>query len=103
MTDPGERVLKDLQRIKTEIEELVRATLDSVGEHAGDALKHLQASIGQVCEQASAFKHELHGELRQRTRQTDRYVRDNAWIIIGVTAATAFLLGVIAGRRDRIH
>ena len=103
MSDPGERVLKDLQRIKTEIEELVQATLDSVGEHAGDALKHLQASIGQVCEQASAFKHDLHGELKQRTRQADRYVRDNAWIIVGVTAAAAFVLGVIAGRRDRVR
>jgi ElaB/YqjD/DUF883 family membrane-anchored ribosome-binding protein len=58
-----------------------------------EQLRHLLAKIVEDIEGLAAAA--------DTAKAADRYVRDHAWVSIGVAAAIAFLLGALSTRRDR--
>jgi ElaB/YqjD/DUF883 family membrane-anchored ribosome-binding protein len=65
------QIKEDLRQLASEFEALVKSTLGALGSR----------------------------EFRQGARAADRYVRDNTWATVAVTAAAAFLVGVLMTRR----
>ncbi|HEY2418156.1 MAG TPA: hypothetical protein VGH84_09560 [Steroidobacteraceae bacterium] len=65
------QIKDDLRQLASEFEALVKSTLGALGSR----------------------------EFRQGARAADRYVRDNTWAAVAVTAAAAFLVGVLMTRR----
>lgn len=104
MSGQAERVLDDLQQLIAQFEELVKGSLSGAGEQVGDTSERLQAGIRRARERLAGFEQELGREfgreLGDGARAADRYVRDHVWTAIGVTAALAFLAGLLAARRD---
>ena len=67
-----------------------------------EQLRHLLAKIVEDIEGLAAAAGHAGGERAADTaKAADRYVRDHAWVSIGVAAAIAFLLGALSTRRDR--
>src|ERR1700690_755792 len=100
MNGHAERVLDDLQQLIAQFEELVKGSLSGAGEQVGDTSERLQAGIRRAREGLASFEKELGREMGEGARAADRYVRDHAWAAIGITAAAAFLFGLLAARRD---
>ncbi len=73
----NEHIAGELQKLVAEFEALAKTALASAGEQAGNAAD----------------------ELHHGVQVTDRYVRDRPWVVIGIAAVTAFLVGVAVARR----
>jgi ElaB protein len=43
---------------------------------------------------------QVRGQARQVTRNTDTYVRDNPWQVVGIAAVVGVVLGVMMSRRS---
>jgi ElaB/YqjD/DUF883 family membrane-anchored ribosome-binding protein len=100
MSGHAEHVLDDLQQLVAQFEELVKGSLSGAGEHVGDTSERLQAGIRRARDRLASFEKELGREFGDGARAADRYVRDHAWTAIGIAAAAAFLVGLMAARRD---
>jgi ElaB/YqjD/DUF883 family membrane-anchored ribosome-binding protein len=103
MKGHAERVLEDLQQLVAQFEELVKGSLSGAGEQVGDTSERLQSGLRRARERLASFERELgreFGEFGASARAADQYVRDHAWTAIGIAAAAAFLVGLIAARRD---
>lgn len=97
----SEQVLGDLQKVIGEFEDLVKTIVGAVGEKAEDATEELQANLNRARERINDFEKHAGAGFKQGARAADRYVHENAWTAVGVAAAAAFLLGVLAAsRRD---
>ena len=96
----SEKVLGDLQKLFGEFEELIKAIAGAGGEEAEHATEQLQAKLERARERLSAFEKRAGRGFKQGVGAADRYVHDNAWTAVGIAAAAAFLLGVLASRRD---
>jgi ElaB/YqjD/DUF883 family membrane-anchored ribosome-binding protein len=100
MDGHAERVLDDLQLLIGQFEKLMKGSLSGAGEQVGDTSERLQAGIRQARERLASLEKELGQEFGDGARAAEQYVRDHAWTAIGITAAAAFLLGLLAARRD---
>ena len=87
---------KDLQAVARDAEALLEATADASNEkiqearsRASRSLKHVQATLGD---------RKLHRRVARVARDTDEYVRDHSWGLLGAVAGVALLLGVALSR-----
>jgi len=96
----SERALDDLQKIMSELEELVKVTLSGAGEQADEAARRLSDGINRACDQLAAFEQSCGREFKHGVRTADRYVHDTIWVAIGIAAGAGFLLGMLVARRD---
>jgi ElaB/YqjD/DUF883 family membrane-anchored ribosome-binding protein len=94
------RVLDELQKIMSELEQLVKATLSGAGEQADEAARGLRDGINRARDRLAAFERAFGREFKHGVRTADRYAHDNTWVAIGIAAGAAFLLGVLVARRD---
>jgi ElaB/YqjD/DUF883 family membrane-anchored ribosome-binding protein len=100
MSGHAERVLDDLQQLVAQFEELVKGSLGGAGEQLGDSSERLQAGIRRARERLAGFEKELGREFGDSARTADRYAHDHVWTAIGMAAAAAFVLGLMAARRN---
>ena len=93
------KLMEDLRQVVRDVEGLLKATAGQAGEKVGEARARAE-------EKLRAAKVRL-GDLEQRARvqagdaagEADRYVRDNPWQAVGISAGLAFLVGVLVSRR----
>ncbi len=91
-----ERLLDDLVALIEEAEDLLDHGVDATG----DALQQAQSSAREKLRSA---RDRLMKFEKGVVKDTDRYVRDNPWAMLGITAAVAFLLGYLAHGRPHGH
>jgi ElaB/YqjD/DUF883 family membrane-anchored ribosome-binding protein len=95
--NPIRHLRKDLQNVTRDAEELLRATADVTNERVQQARARTEKTVKE------AFNHlydrKMQRRVRKYARDTDSYVRDHSWGIIGAVAGVALLLGLLA-RRD---
>jgi ElaB/YqjD/DUF883 family membrane-anchored ribosome-binding protein len=100
MTGHAERALDDLQKLIGQFEELVKSSLGGAGEHVGETSERLQAAIRRARDRLASFEKELGRDFGDGAQSAEHYVREHTWTAIGIAAAAAFLLGLLAARRD---
>lgn len=97
--NPGEKLKEDLRAVIEDAEALLRATGGQVGEKVQQARAKAEESIRAARERLGALEDEIAQRARDAAHDTDRYVRDNPWQALAITAGAAFLVGLILGRR----
>jgi len=92
MNAPTDKLAADVKVLATDIEELVRAT-------AAETSGRLTAARERVRSALVGARDTVVVQGKDAAATADRYVRDNTWTAIGVSAAVGFLIGLLVGRR----
>lgn len=97
LRSPMKDLRRDLHLVARDTEALLKATADIAGDRVQEARARAQESLHNTLEHLN--DRHLRRRARRIARNTDDYVRDHSWTILGAMAAIALLLGVLA-RRD---
>ena len=92
MNAPAEKLAADVRVLKTDVQELVRATAAESGAQLAAARHRVQTAL-------SSAGDTLVMQSRHAAEMTDRYIRDHSWTAVGVSAAIGFFVGLLVGRR----
>ena len=95
----AESLLTQLERVLGEIDAVLKAVVSGADERTSAAKERLQETLGEAREQLGEVERRLIGELRDGWKSTDRYVRENAWVVVGAAAVFGFFAGVAVSRR----
>jgi ElaB/YqjD/DUF883 family membrane-anchored ribosome-binding protein len=87
-TASADKLMKDLQAVVIDTEELIKATASQTGER-----------VDKVRTRAEESLRVARAQLHQAGQTVDREVRENAWTAVGVAAGVGLLLGIVIGRR----
>ncbi|MGM0702240.1 MAG: DUF883 family protein [Pseudomonadota bacterium] len=103
-TDATTQQLKDdLHHLSRTVEELVSATADDSRSNIKELRERAEKRLKDTRERLEARGERLYGEARDTvTHQADacdRYVHENPWTSIGVSAAVGMVIGMLIGRR----
>ncbi len=90
-----EKLLKDLQNVVTDGEELLRAGASALSERGMAARDRLAAAL----DVAKDTQRKLQERAVAGARQADRLVREYPYQSIGIAFGTGMLLGVLINRR----
>ncbi|HWK49144.1 MAG TPA: DUF883 family protein [Steroidobacter sp.] len=94
---PIRHLRKDLQSVARDAEELLRATADVTNDRVQEARARTQKTVRQAFDHL--YDRRMQRRVRRYARNTDAYVRDHTWGIIGAVAGVALVVGLLA-RRD---
>ncbi|MBM0105089.1 DUF883 family protein [Steroidobacter sp. S1-65] len=95
---PIRHLRRDLQNVARDAEELLRATADITNHRVQRARARTEKTVKQAFDHL--YDRRMKRRVRKYARETDMYVREHSWGIIGAVAGVALLLGLLAGRRD---
>ncbi|MFL6619103.1 MAG: YqjD family protein [Povalibacter sp.] len=87
---------KDLLVVARDTEALLRATAEVTGERVQEARSRAEKSLQSVLEHVSDRR--LRRQVRRIARNTDSYVRDHSWSVIGAIAGVALIVGLLSRR-----
>lgn len=79
-----EKVVGDVKVLASDTKELVKATAAKSGERLAQARARVESAGGVMREKPAA-------------RAADRYVQQHPWKAVGISAAIAFLVGLLIG------
>lgn len=88
---------KDLRNVARDTEALLRATADVTGERVQEARSRTEKTVREVLDHL--YDARLDRRVRNAARQTDRYVREQPWVVVGAAAGIGLLIGLLT-RRD---
>lgn len=102
--DESTRQLKeDLQHLSQTIEELVSATADDSRSNVKELRDRAEKRLKETRQRLEARGERLYGEARDSIHHQadacDRYVHENPWTSIGISAAVGVVIGMLIGRR----
>lgn len=92
MNAPVEKVVGDVRILATDVEELVKASAAQSGEKLAQARARIRNALAEAKDTVVVGSAEA-------ARITDRYVHENAWKAVGISAGIALLVGLLVGRR----
>src|SRR5262245_26979673 len=88
---------KDLQAVARDAEQLLKATAGVAGDRIQEARSQTEATLKQVVD--NLYDRRLQKRVRKMARNTDHYVRDHSWGLIGAAAGIGLLIGLLSRRR----
>jgi ElaB/YqjD/DUF883 family membrane-anchored ribosome-binding protein len=94
-----DKLIDDLQMVMADAETLLHATASQAGEAAMAARARIQKNLQVVKERLVKAEEVVLERSKEATQVTDKYVRENLWETIGVTAALALIAGMLIARR----
>jgi len=92
MNAPTEKLAADVRILAADVEELVRATAAETGDRIAAARNRVQSALLSARDTVVV-------QGREAAATTDRYVKENTWTAVGVSAAIGFIVGLLVGRR----
>jgi ElaB/YqjD/DUF883 family membrane-anchored ribosome-binding protein len=94
-------ITREFKNFVADMEDLIEASTSMTGEDLARAKANLYARVAT----ARAFVEQVPGAFSDRARNTakaaDRYVREQPWHGMGITAAVGLLVGFLLGRRGQ--
>ena len=93
---PIRNLRKDLRNVARDAEELLKATADVTNDRVQEARGRAQKTVSQAMDHL--YGQRLQRKMRRYVRDTDTYVRDQSWAVIGAVAGVALLIGLLARR-----
>ena len=94
-----EKLMEDLRLVVADAEELLRATANQAGEGAAVARARIQENLQVVKGRLASAEDVLIERTRDAAKDADRYVHDNPWQAIGVSACVGAIVGMLISRR----
>ena len=95
---PLRHLRNDLQSVARDAEALLRATADVTSDRVQEARARTEKTVQQAFD--NLYDRKMQRRVRRYARDTDAYVRDHSWGVIGAVAGVALLIGLLASRRD---
>ena len=92
--------LQQLHKVLAELESLAKSAASAAGEGGSGIAEQLHGALAKARSRILETEQALEREATRGARAADHYVRDNAWMSIGIAAAVAFFLGAMITRRD---
>jgi ElaB/YqjD/DUF883 family membrane-anchored ribosome-binding protein len=93
---PLRELHKDLRNVARDAEALLKATADVTGERVQEARSRTEKTVRQALDHL--YDARIDRRLRRAARDTDRYVRERPWVVVGAAAGIGLLLGLMARR-----
>jgi len=94
-----EKLVADFRVVVADAEALLRATASDAGEKVVAAREKIQSSLAEAKVQLAQAEAAIMDKTRQAARATDRYVHDNPWKAVGISACVGLVIGVLIARR----
>jgi ElaB/YqjD/DUF883 family membrane-anchored ribosome-binding protein len=94
-----EKLMEDLRLVVADAEELLRATANQAGEGAAVARARIQENLQVVKGRLVSAEEALIERTRDAAKDADRYVHDNPWQAVGVSACVGAIVGMLISRR----
>ena len=92
MNAPVEKLATDVKMLAADVEELVKATAAQSGEKLAAARGRVQAALANARDTVVV-------QGKNAAQITDRYVMDNAWAAVGISAGIGIIIGILVGRK----
>jgi len=99
IADSKEKLMDDLRLVVADTEELLRATANQAGEGVAVARARIQENLQVVKGRMVSAEDVLIEHARDAAKDADRYVRDNPWQAVGVSACVGAIVGMLISRR----
>jgi ElaB/YqjD/DUF883 family membrane-anchored ribosome-binding protein len=96
---PKEKLMEDLRLVVADAEALLRATANQAGEEAAAARTRIQKSLYVVKERLDDAETAVIERTQQALKDTDKYVHENPWQAIGISACVGAVVGMLIARR----
>ena len=93
---PIQHLHKDLRNVARDAEALVRATADVTGERVQEVRTRTEKTVRQALDHLHDAR--IDRRVRRVARQTDRFVHDQPWTVIGAAVGVGVLIGLISRR-----
>ena len=90
---------KDLSDTLTEAQDMLGRAAAETGARASDIRSQVSDKLAAAKLKLQDLQDDAIDRAKAAAHVTDDYVRDNPWQAIGVSAAVAFLIGVLVSRR----
>ncbi|HSC84619.1 MAG TPA: DUF883 family protein [Pseudomonas sp.] len=91
---------QDFHRLLADIEELIKMTASLTGDELLRAHAQINAKMAIAKAYTEAFGDSLAQQAQHGVRRANDYVRQQPWQTLGISAAVAFLLGLLIARRS---
>ncbi len=98
-TPARDRLVDDLRNVIHDAEELLRLTAGQAGDQVSDLRSRMNHRLAIAKNRLSDLEHAVVDGSRKAARATDQYVHEHPWQSLGVVAAAALLVGLLASRR----
>jgi ElaB/YqjD/DUF883 family membrane-anchored ribosome-binding protein len=95
-----DETLKQLHELVAELEARARSAAGAAGEGGAEVAGKLRAALAAARARMAEVEHSLARDAGRGAKAADEFVRENAWMSIGIAAAVAFVLGALFARRD---
>lgn len=96
MRTPLRHLHSDLRAVARDAEDLLKATADATGKQVEEARTRTRKTLDRALDNLNERK--VRRKVRKAVRETDDYVRDHSWSVIGVAAGVALLVGLCMRR-----
>jgi ElaB/YqjD/DUF883 family membrane-anchored ribosome-binding protein len=100
MNTQGQDHSQVLDRVATDVGQRIRETADQLGETTERVSEGLQSGLDNLGKDFSDVRDSVVDRTREYSQTTKSYVRKNPWVVIGLSAGFAFLVGMLIGRRS---
>ncbi|SDK83212.1 Membrane-anchored ribosome-binding protein, inhibits growth in stationary phase, ElaB/YqjD/DUF883 family [Modicisalibacter muralis] len=90
---------EDLRHLSRTVEELVSATADDSRSNVKELRERAEKRLHETRARLEAQGEKLYLDARDSADLCDRYVHENPWTSIGVSAALGVVVGMLIGRR----
>lgn len=95
--EPIQDLRNDLHAVARDTEALLKATAHIGGETIQQARARTQETLHRALDHLSDRR--MRRRVRRFASNTEAYVRDHSWTVIGALAAVALIVGALASRR----
>lgn len=92
-----EKLLKDLNAVVAETEQLLRDTATVTGEKAATWRAGVEQNLKSAKEKIGEIEHTAIEKAKATAQATDMYVHEKPWQAIGITAGVGVLVGLAVG------
>ncbi len=93
------RLIHELRAAIKDVEALVTASGDDLGEHAKEAREKASESAGRARAGLEELESQLAARAKVMAEDATEFVRDNPWQSVGIAAAVGVVAGLLLGRR----
>ena len=96
---PTEKIVTDMRILMGDMEELIKATAAQTGEKLAEARGKAQLALQNAKVAISRAEAAATEQAKVAARAVDQSVHQHPWSAVGVSAAIAFAIGMLIGRR----
>ncbi len=93
-----EKLMRDLQLVVSDAEELLKATAGQAGDKVSAARERIQESLSAARARLGEAQEAMLEKTKHAARATDEYVHENPWRAVGIAAGVGLVVGMLISR-----